>query len=73
MKKSGYTDTSICITPMEAAKLIHVSKGRIYAMIREGKIPHIHNGRRILIVRSLFIKAIVETASEPIEESDDNE
>lgn len=73
MKKSSSNDTSICITPAEAGKMIHASKSRIYAMIREGKIPFIRNGRRILIVRSLFIKAIEESASITIKGGEDDE
>lgn len=73
MEIASTNTNAVCITPDEARRMIHVSKGKIYEMIRAGKIPYIRNGRRILIVRSLFIKAIEETASEPIEESDDNE
>lgn len=55
---------SLCITPEEVRKLLHISKGRVYEMIRDGEIPYIRNGRRYLIVKSLLMETLRKKASE---------
>ena len=55
-------DESLCITPAEARRIIHVSKSKMYEMLRNGEIPYICNGRRYLIVKSLFEEFIKEQA-----------
>ena len=49
----------LTITPAEAAKTLGVSKPVIYQEIhRDGGIPHIRVGRKILILRARFYEWI---------------
>lgn len=56
MQNDTIHEGKLCITPEEARKLLHVSKGRIYEMLRNGVIPYIRNGRRYLIVKELLLE-----------------
>ena len=41
--------TSLCLTPEETACQLGICKARVYRLLREGSLPHIRVGRRILI------------------------
>jgi len=46
----------LVLTPNEARKLIRCSRGKIYSLIKEERIPHIHLGRKIIIPRESFLR-----------------
>lgn len=64
-------DESLCISPDEVRRLLHVSKGRVYEMLRNGEIPYIRNGRRYLIVKSLLLESLKLQASKVMHERSD--
>ena len=45
-------DDSVVMTVKEAAALLRISKGLAYEMVRQGSLPTIRLGRRILVPRS---------------------
>ena len=45
----------LTLTPQEAAPMVPMGINQMYAAIREGKIPSLRVGRRILIPRKKFI------------------
>lgn len=68
MKNNQNHDDTLCISPDEARRLLHVSKGRVYEMLRNGEIPYIRNGRRYLIVKSLLLESLKLQASKAMKE-----
>lgn len=68
MKNNQNHDECLCISPNEARKLLHVSKGRMYEMLRNGDIPYIRNGRRYLIVKALLLENLKNQASKVVTE-----
>lgn len=73
MKNNPNHDESLCISPNEARKLLHVSKGRMYEMLRNGEIPYIRNGRRYLIVKTLLLENLKKQASKVVTERSDTD
>lgn len=71
MKKNKNHDECLCISPNEARKLLQISKGRMYEMLRNGEIPYIRNGRRYLIVKSLLLESLKLQASKVMHERSD--
>ena len=43
--------TKMTVSVQEAAKMIGISKPKMYELIREGEIPSIHVGKKIVIPR----------------------
>ncbi|MBR4626092.1 MAG: helix-turn-helix domain-containing protein [Ruminococcus sp.] len=41
--------SSLCLTPKEAADQLHISRSKLYQLLRENAIPSIRVGRKILI------------------------
>ena len=41
--------SQLCINPTEAAKQLHISRTKMYELLRQNVIPHVRLGRRILI------------------------
>ena len=39
----------LTLTPTEAAKQLHISRTKMYALLRQNVIPHVRLGRKILI------------------------
>lgn len=39
----------LCLTTDEAAGQLHISRSKLYQLLRDGTIPHIKVGRKILI------------------------
>lgn len=73
MNNNSIHEENLCITPDEARKLLHVSKGRVYEMLRNGDIPHIRNGRRYLIVKALLLENLKIQASKVMTERGDTD
>ena len=38
-----------CFSVAETAQLLGICKTKVYAMVKDGDIPHLHIGRRIVI------------------------
>ena len=47
----GYAtiDRRLCVTVPEAAKMLGISRNFAYQLVREGKLPSVRFGKRILI------------------------
>ncbi len=56
---------SVLLTVQEARKLLRVSRNSCYELIRQGRIPHIRLGRRILIPRHGLEQWIAQEAGLP--------
>ena len=57
LKKGGVQlnmgiDKRLCITVPEAAEMLGISRNFAYQLVREGKLPSIRFGKRILIPRA---------------------
>jgi excisionase family DNA binding protein len=48
----GTSDTGPVLTVEEAARYLRISRGLAFAAVRDGSIPSIRIGRRILVPRS---------------------
>ena len=51
-------DKRLCITVPEAAEMLAISRNFAYQSVREGKIPSIRFGKRILIPRVALEKIL---------------
>lgn len=51
-------DKRLCITVPEAAEMLGLSKNFVYQLVREGKLPSIRFGKRILIPRVALEKML---------------
>ncbi len=45
-----FSDSSFCLTPKEAARKLRISRTKMYQLLRQGDIPSVRIGRRILIL-----------------------
>ena len=52
---------SLVLTVGEAARLLRLSKTTTYDQIRQGSIPSIRMGKRILVPRSALMRMLEET------------
>ncbi len=52
--------TKMTLSVREAAELIGISKPKMYELIREGEIPSIHIGKKIVIARQAFLDWLSE-------------
>ena len=48
----------LTLTVNEAAKMLGISRGLAYEMVKMGKIPSVHFGKRVLIPRSALAKLL---------------
>jgi len=53
-------DDSLVLTPVETAKLLRIGRATVYEQIRQGTIPSIRLGRRILIPRAALMRKLEE-------------
>ena len=51
MKKERVAEDPLLLTVSEAAKLLRISRGLAYELVRQQRIPFIRLGRRILVPR----------------------
>lgn len=51
-------DDSLVLTPMETARLLRISRTNCYEQIRQGVIPSIHIGKRILVPRAALMRKL---------------
>ena len=57
---SGYAtiDRRLCVTVPEAAEMLGISRNFAYQLVREGKLPSIRFGKRILIPKAALEKML---------------
>ena len=53
-------DKRLCVTVPEAAKMLGISRNFCYQLVREGKLPSIRFGKRILISIAALEKMLEE-------------
>ena len=51
-------DRRLCVTVPEAAEMLGISRNFAYQLVREGKLPSIRFGKRILIPRVALEKML---------------
>ena len=51
-------DKRLCITVPEAAEMLRISRNFAYELVRQGKLPSIRFGKRILISRAALEKML---------------
>jgi len=49
---------SLILTPVETAKLLRIGRATVYEQIRQGTIPSIRMGRKILVPRKALEKLL---------------
>ena len=49
---------SLVLTPVETAKLLRIGRATVYEQIRQGTIPSIRMGRKILVPRRALEKLL---------------
>ncbi len=45
-------NVSLLVSVVEAAEMLSISRNLAYEMIRQGRIPHVRLGRRVLVSRA---------------------
>jgi len=53
-------DRRLCVNVPEAAEMLGLSRNFVYKLVREGKLPSIRFGKRILIPRAALDKMLEE-------------
>ena len=51
-------DRRLCVTVPEAAEMLGISRNFAYQLVKEGKLPSIRFGKRILIPRAALEKML---------------
>ena len=57
-------DRRLCVTVPEAAEMLGISRNFAYQLVREGKLPSIRFGKRILIPKAALEKMLEKDVSE---------
>jgi len=52
------SELPLVLTPTETAKFLRIGRGTVYEQLRCGAIPHIHLGRKILILRAALLRML---------------
>jgi len=63
------TEQSLTVTVEQAAEMLGISRGLAYQAAREGAIPAIRLGRRLLVPRAKLLQFVGEASREVREES----
>jgi len=50
----------LTLTVNEAAKMLGISRGLAYEMVKTGEIPSVHFGKRVLVPRAALEKMLAE-------------
>ena len=58
------TDESLVVTVEEAGRLLGISRGLAYDLVRQGVIPSIRLGRRVVIPRRRLVALVDAMAGE---------
>jgi len=57
-------DSRLCVTVPEAAEMLGISRNFAYQLVREGKLPSIRFGKRILIPKVALEKMLEKGVSQ---------
>ena len=60
LSRHATIDRRLCVTVPEAAKMLGISRNFCYQLVREGKLPSIRFGKRILIPLAALEKMLEE-------------
>ena len=60
MTQQSSPGTKMTLSVREAAEMIGISKPKMYELIREGEIPSIHVGKKIVIARQALLDWLSE-------------
>lgn len=52
------SDSSLVLTPAETARLLRIGRATVYEQIRQGAIPSIKMGRKILVPRAALMRRL---------------
>jgi excisionase family DNA binding protein len=53
-------ENRLCIKVTEAAKMLGISRNFAYELIRQGKLPYVKLGKRLLIPKAALEKMLVQ-------------
>ncbi len=59
-------------TIAEAAKLLSLSRGSAYQLAREGKIPTLRLGKRLVVPKAALLKMLAEAGKQLVSEGSDD-
>jgi excisionase family DNA binding protein len=57
-------DKRLCITVPEAAAMLGISRNFAYELVRQGQLPVIRFGKRLLIPRAALDRMLVESVTQ---------
>jgi len=57
-------DDSLVLTPVETARLLRISRTNCYEQIRQGVIPSVRIGKRIIVPRTALMRMLDEGAKQ---------
>ena len=49
IEKTRAAPPPLCVTPAEAAQQLHIGRTQMYRMLKNGEVPSVRVGRKILI------------------------
>ena len=67
------TGHRLVLTVEEAARLLRISRGLAYEMVKQHALPTIRLGRRILVPRSALDRLLSDAATKPNEKTTEGE
>ena len=67
------TGHRLVLTVEEAARLLRISRGLAYEMVKQRALPTIRLGRRILVPRSALERLLADVVTEPNEKRTEGE
>jgi excisionase family DNA binding protein len=60
--ETNKSNEALVLTAREASNLLRISKTTVYELIRQGVIPSVRFGKRVLVPRAALIRKIEETS-----------
>ncbi len=57
-EKETREDDSLVLTPVETARLLRISRTNCYEQIRQGVIPSLRIGKRIIVPRAALMRKL---------------
>ena len=70
--KSDMKQDPVVLTVEESAELLRISRGLAYEMVRQGSLPSIRLGRRILVPRRALERMLGTSRPEPVGEGEND-
>lgn len=59
--------TNAVLTVVEAGNLLRISRGLAYQMAKQGKLPTVRLGRRVLVPRAALEQLLAPKSTDPLE------